>query len=158
MARVFKRGELKQAIMTVIAILGDAHGYAIMAELRERIGGGWKPSPGAIYPALLSLEELGLIGSVDQEGTRIYSLTAEGRRALETGTAADEWVSLAERARDTTPGVTAGSLLDEFAAAFPMRRKVVAPKQLRAIERVLAKTAKDIESTLETGDGDGRVR
>jgi DNA-binding PadR family transcriptional regulator len=158
MARVFKRGELKQAIITVISSLGDAHGYAIMAELRERIGGGWKPSPGAIYPALLSLEEMGMIASVDQEGTRIYSLTAEGRRALEVGAVADEWVSLAERARDATPSVTAGSLLDEFASAFPMRRKVVAPKQARAIEQVLSRAAKEIESTLETGDGDGRVR
>src|SRR5665811_1934543 len=79
-ARVFKRGELKQAIVAVLAALGEAHGYAIMAELKERVGGRWRPSPGAIYPALLSLEELGLLSSVDEEGTKVYSLTEAGRR------------------------------------------------------------------------------
>ena len=72
MARVFKRGELKQAIVAVLAALGEAHGYAIMAELKERVGGRWRPSHGAIYPALLSLEELGMVSSVDEEGMKVY--------------------------------------------------------------------------------------
>ena len=61
MSRVFRRGELKQAIIVVLADLGDAHGYAIMSELESRVGGGWKPSPGAIYPALLALVETGYL-------------------------------------------------------------------------------------------------
>ena len=46
-----------------------------MAELKERVGGGWKPSPGAIYPALIALVETGHVQTVDRDGTRIYSLT-----------------------------------------------------------------------------------
>jgi len=50
----FKRGELKQAIVAVLAALGEAHGYAIMGELKERVGGRWRPSPGAILSGACS--------------------------------------------------------------------------------------------------------
>jgi len=152
-ARVFKRGELKQAIVAVLASLVDAHGYAIMAELKERVGGRWQPSPGAIYPALLSLEELGLVSSRDEDGTRIYSLTGEGRRLAETATGA--WAALAKRAQDASPRPSIGSLLDAFASSHPERRKLVDGKQARVVERVLARAGKEITQTLEKGERDG---
>jgi DNA-binding PadR family transcriptional regulator len=68
MGRVFQRGELKQAVLVVLADLGEAHGYAIMGELESRVGGGWKPSPGAIYPAILALVETGHLRVFDQDG------------------------------------------------------------------------------------------
>ena len=153
MARVFKRGELKQAIAAVLVSLGDAHGYAIMAELKERVGGCWQPSPGAIYPALLSLEELGLLSSRDEDGTRIYSLTGEGRRLAETASGA--WAALAKRAQEAAPRASVGSILDAFASAQPERRKLVDAKQLRAVERVLERAGKEITSTLKKGERDG---
>jgi DNA-binding PadR family transcriptional regulator len=152
-ARVFKRGELKQAIAAVLVSLGDAHGYAIMAELKERVGGRWQPSPGAIYPALLSLEELGLLSSRDEDGTRIYSLTGEGRRLAETASGA--WAALAKRAQEAAPRASVGSILDAFASAQPERRKLVDAKQLRAVERVLERAGKEITSTLKKGERDG---
>ena len=153
MARVFKRGELKQAIAAMLVSLGDAHGYAIMAELKERVGGRWQPSPGAIYPALLSLEELGLLSSRDEDGTRIYSLTGEGRRLAETASGA--WAALAKRAQEAAPRASVGSILDAFASAQPERRKLVDAKQLRAVERVLERAGKEITSTLKKGERDG---
>ncbi len=160
MARIFKRGELKQAIVVVLAALGEAHGYAIMAELKERVGGRWRPSPGAIYPALLSLEELGLVSSVEEEGTRVYSLTEEGKRLALAGTAGGEdgsgaWASLAKRAEDAAPRPSLGSLLDRFASSFPERRKLVGGKQAKAVERLLAKTQKEIVQLIEEGEKDG---
>ena len=79
MARVFNRGELKLALLSVIASLGEGHGYAIMQELQRRVGSQWRPSPGAIYPALVTLEESGLIAFDEREGLRVYRLTAAGR-------------------------------------------------------------------------------
>src|SRR3954454_9586109 len=96
MGRIFKRGELKEAIVAVLAALGEAHGYAIMGELRARIGGGWKPSPGAIYPAILALQDDGFVAAAERDGTRVYRLTEEGRRAASTF--AGRWSSLVERA------------------------------------------------------------
>src|SRR5918999_6284264 len=80
----FRRGELKEAIVLVLDSLGEAHGYAIMAELKDRVGGGWKPSPGAIYPALLALVETGHVQTADRDGSRMYSLTPAGRRAADS--------------------------------------------------------------------------
>lgn len=154
MARIFKRGELKQAIIAVIASLGEAHGYAIMAELKERVGGRWQPSPGAIYPALLSLEELGLVSSVEEEGTKVYSLTDEGKR-LASAEAGGAWAALAKRAEDAAPRSSVGSIVDDFASAFPDRRKLVDAKRAKAVERLLSKTQKEIKQVIQEGERDG---
>jgi DNA-binding PadR family transcriptional regulator len=155
MARVFKRGELKQAIVAILASLGDAHGYAIMAELKDRVGGRWKPSPGAIYPALLSLEELGLVRSLDEDGTKIYSLTEEGRKVASAGAASGGWAALAKRAQDATPRASLGSLLDTFAASHPERRKLVSEKQAMVVEGLLRRAADEIGQALREGEADG---
>jgi DNA-binding PadR family transcriptional regulator len=139
----------------VLAALGDAHGYAIMAELKERVGGRWSPSPGAIYPALLSLEELGLLSSHDEDGIRVYSLTDEGRRWATSEGATGAWAALVKRAQDATPRPSIGSVLDTFASSHPERRKLVDAKQAQAVERVLARASKEITSTLKKGERNG---
>jgi DNA-binding PadR family transcriptional regulator len=154
-ARVFKRGELKQAIVAVLAALGEAHGYAIMAELKERVGGRWKPSPGAIYPALLSLEELGLVASVDEDGTKVYSLTDEGRSVALSQATTGAWSALAKRAADAPSRASVGSIIDSFASSFWERRRLVDAKQQQTIERVLLRAEKEIRQTLEKGEKSG---
>ncbi len=59
----------------------DMHGYDMIAELDTRTQGRWRPSPGAVYPALARLEHKGLISGLDAEDDkRLYSLTDEGQR------------------------------------------------------------------------------
>ena len=53
------------------------HGYELITVLEQRRA-EWKPSPGAIYPALGKLEERGLVTSSEQDGKRLYELTEEG--------------------------------------------------------------------------------
>jgi DNA-binding PadR family transcriptional regulator len=55
------------------------HGYELISVLEERSGGRWKPSPGAIYPALGKLEHRGLITSTEHDGKKQYQLTDTGR-------------------------------------------------------------------------------
>ena len=74
--------------MAVVALLEERpmHGYELITVLDERSGGRWKPSPGAIYPALGKLEERGLVTATEQDGKRLYELTDEGRElAAEIG-------------------------------------------------------------------------
>lgn len=63
---------------------GPAHGYAIIAALRERSDGEFDFAEGTIYPALHRLERAGLVeSSVDAaqgRRRRTYALTARGRR------------------------------------------------------------------------------
>jgi DNA-binding PadR family transcriptional regulator len=155
LSRVFRRGELKQAIVAVVAALGDAHGYAIMAELRERVGAGWRPSPGAVYPALLALEDLGLLQSVEHEGVRSYSVTAEGREAAAANQLDGTWTAATRRAHEARRQRSVGSALDEFAASFSLRRRVMEQKEAQQVERALARVAREIETVLETGGSHG---
>src|SRR5687767_4753794 len=83
MTRLFGRGELKLALLHVAADLGPTNGYSIMQGLAERVGGSWHPSPGAIYPALLALEDAGLLPGQAEAGTRRYEITSAGRRKVD---------------------------------------------------------------------------
>jgi transcriptional regulator len=73
----------------ILATLADdpAHGYAILARLRERSSGTFDLAEGTIYPALHRLERDGLLNSSWSSASgrrrRIYQLTRSGRAALQ---------------------------------------------------------------------------
>jgi DNA-binding PadR family transcriptional regulator len=74
--------------LLLLSVLADgpAHGYAIIAQLRERSGEEFTLPEGTVYPALHRLEAAGLLRSywADQVGRRrrLYELTAKGVTAL----------------------------------------------------------------------------
>jgi len=74
-------GNIKFEILAALAG-GPRHGYDVMLELEKRRG-GFRPSPGSIYPALQMLEDGGLIRGTEVEGKRVYEITDAGRAALE---------------------------------------------------------------------------
>ncbi len=55
------------------------HGYQVIQEIGERTSGAWRPSPGAIYPALSLLEDEGLVTITAEGGRKLASLTDDGR-------------------------------------------------------------------------------
>ena len=133
MTRLFGRGELKLALLHVAADLGPTNGYSIMHGLAERVGGSWQPSPGAIYPALLALEDGGLLIGRDHDGARHYELTPAGRVAVAADP--DVLIAVAGRARSAPPPpVTVGALLDRLAASAPHREQPLLPPQIDQIE------------------------
>jgi DNA-binding PadR family transcriptional regulator len=71
------RGDVRAAILALLNE-GPMHGYQIIAELSDRTGGVWRPSPGSVYPTLQHLEEAGLVTGSDAEGKRVFSLTEAG--------------------------------------------------------------------------------
>jgi len=155
MGRLFKRGELKQVILVVLDSIGEGHGYAIMGELKSRVGGGWKPSPGAIYPALLALVEQGLVATEDDDGTKLYSLTPAGESEARSVAMTSRWATLGARAEQSPQRVTVGSLLDGFAESSELRRRLPDPEQRQTIESILARATTEIEDVLDKGDDDG---
>jgi PadR family transcriptional regulator, regulatory protein PadR len=86
------KGNLDLLLLSVLAA-GPAHGYAIIAALRDRSEGTFDLPEGTIYPALHRLEEAGLLGSswADTQGRRrrVYGLTDKGAAAL--AAARSEW-------------------------------------------------------------------
>ena len=77
-----ERGGVKYLVLDTVA---DAprHGYEIMQVIEERSKGGYRPSPGVIYPTLQLLDETGLVRGSEKEGRKVYEITEAGRRELE---------------------------------------------------------------------------
>lgn len=77
-----RRGDVRLAALLLIAE-EPRNGYQIIQELEQRTDGRWKPSPGAIYPALSQLEDEGLIMPVDAESGKAFRITEAGASAAE---------------------------------------------------------------------------
>lgn len=146
MSRIFRAHELKHAVLEVLHEHGPANGYALMRILGDRIGPTWRPSPGAIYPALLALEDLGLIGSSEAGGSRSYHLEAAGQAAVAQTTGTID--RAAERARSIERHTELGTLLDRFAATSPSRHRRVDAGTEGRILAVLARTADDLDAVM----------
>jgi DNA-binding PadR family transcriptional regulator len=79
-----RRGDVRAAILDLLAEREPWNGYQIIQEIADRTQGVWRPSAGSVYPALQQLEDEGLISTEDGEGRRrMYRLTAEGRTYAE---------------------------------------------------------------------------
>jgi DNA-binding PadR family transcriptional regulator len=77
-----RRGDIRSAVLLLLAE-EPRNGYQLMQEVEDRSGGVWRPSPGAVYPALAQLEDEGLVRSVEHDGRRVFELTDEGRSHVE---------------------------------------------------------------------------
>jgi PadR family transcriptional regulator, regulatory protein PadR len=81
------QGTLDLMVMQTLESMGPQHGYAIAARLEQVSGGALQLNMGTLYPALMRLEQRGLLkGSWSVTDTnrraRFYRLTAAGRRQL----------------------------------------------------------------------------
>ncbi len=80
--RMFGQGELRLALLALIAE-NPSHGYELIKGIEEMTGGGYAPSPGAVYPTLQLLEDEGAIAEADAEGSKKpYAVTPQGEAEL----------------------------------------------------------------------------
>ncbi len=70
----------------VLESLGEKpmSGSEIMNEVERRTNGGWRPSPGSVYPLLSWLQDNGFVKELptDQNGLKRYQLTEKGMNLL----------------------------------------------------------------------------
>jgi PadR family transcriptional regulator, regulatory protein PadR len=81
------QGTLDLMVLQTVDSLGPLHGYAIAARLEQVSGGALQINMGTLYPALMRLEQRGLLrgtwGTTDSNRkARFYALTQAGRRQL----------------------------------------------------------------------------
>jgi len=81
--RLFDHGELRLVVLSLISER-PRHGYEIIKEIEDRVSGTYSPSPGVIYPTLTMLEELGHATVAENDGKKLYAVTAEGTNYLAT--------------------------------------------------------------------------
>jgi DNA-binding PadR family transcriptional regulator len=103
--RVFEHGDLRLVIMALLQEK-PRYGYEIIKDLEERVGGGYSPSPGVVYPTLTLLEEVGHATVSDEHsGRRLYTISAEGLAFLEANrTLVDSILARVSQANSTRRG------------------------------------------------------
>jgi DNA-binding PadR family transcriptional regulator len=151
--RVFGRGDLKYVILDLLKDQ-PRHGYDIIRELEGRLSGMYTPSAGAVYPTLQMLEDMGAVAGVQEEGRKVYTITAEGRRILEERK--DTVDAIADRVRDWMHGDGASELHEIMRelASFSMlvgregRRLWKNPTKLRQIRKLITRTGEELRAIL----------
>ena len=82
------QGTLDLIVLRTLESLGPQHGYSISARIEQVSGGALQLNMGTLYPALMRLEQRGLIrgkwGATEtKRKARFYEITAAGKRQLE---------------------------------------------------------------------------
>ncbi len=84
-----RRGDIKYHLLEILKET-PRHGYEIISEL-EKQSGGYRASPGSVYPTLQMLEEGGYLTGEQLDGKKVYTITVEGLKFLnERGTSGFE--------------------------------------------------------------------
>ncbi len=92
-SRMFGHGDLRLLLLALIE-QQPRHGYELIRIIEDMFHGQYSPSPGAIYPTLTMLEELGYAEVTNEQGGRkLYAITAEGRSYLDENRAAVDAVT-----------------------------------------------------------------
>ena len=151
--RMFEKGDLKYVILELLKDK-PAHGYELMRALEERLGGFYAPSPGAVYPTLQMLEDLGYVTAQTQDGKKTYSITEAGAAFLrERRPQVDEIFGRMRDRWDPAWGREIHRAMSEFrdlgrSVARQARDRWPTPDQMRRIREALARTRSEIETIL----------
>ncbi len=149
--RIFDHGDLRLVIMALLAEQ-PRYGYDIIKVLEERVGGGYSPSPGVVYPTLTLLEEVGHATVSDQHGgRRQYTLSAEGLAYLEANRATTDaiFARVAEGAVGRAgPPPQVVRALENLNTALRLRLKArpASDEQIRAIAAAIDAAAGVVEN------------
>ncbi len=149
--RVFDQGDLRFVILHLMEEK-PRHGYELIKEIEDRLGGTYSPSPGVIYPTLTWLEELGYAAVTPSDGGRkLYSITDEGKAFLAANKAAVEAVfsrmAAAGAARASSHAPELVRAMENLKLAIRLRtsRGKLSPEELDAIATALDTAARAIE-------------
>jgi PadR family transcriptional regulator PadR len=91
------QGTLDMLILKAVS-LGPLHGYGVLLRIQQISGEQLEIQQGSLYPALYRLEHQGWIASAwgesdNKRKAKFYSLTAAGRRQLQSET--EKWNRMA---------------------------------------------------------------
>ncbi|GGS51921.1 hypothetical protein GCM10010156_08210 [Planobispora rosea] len=149
--RKAKRGDVRAAILALLSE-EPRNGYQIIQEIAERSQGGWKPSPGAVYPALQQLTDEGLVLSEESDGRKTFRLTEAGRTYV-----AEHSAEVRAPWEEMTPDVDEGTweLMDlARQSGFAMLQilQTGSEAQIRQARQQLIETRRKLYQILAEGD------
>jgi len=137
------RGDIRAAVLLLLSEQ-PMHGYQLIQEIAERSGGRWRPSPGAIYPALSLLEDEGLVLITAEGGRKLASLTEAGTtyvtdNAEQLGTPFDDAAT-----RPQHPGRALRGAMEALGAAAGQVARTGTEEQTTAALAVLEAARRDL--------------
>ena len=151
--RFFAHGDLRLVVLRLIDEK-PRHGYEIIKEIEDRVGGAYSPSPGVIYPTLTLLEELGYVAVTPGEGARkLHTITDEGRAFLTANhQAVDALFARMEQPNESggdrpAPQVVRAARNLRMAVRMRLARGQLSPEQVNAISEILDAAAVSVERT-----------
>jgi DNA-binding PadR family transcriptional regulator len=149
--RKAKRGDVRAAILALLSE-EPRNGYQVIQEIAERSEGGWKPSPGAVYPALQQLTDEGLVVAEENEGRKTFRLTDAGRAYIEAH--ADETRAPWDEMRPDIDDNTADLWDIARQSAFAMMQvlQTGTDAQIREARKTLVETRRKLYQILADGD------
>lgn len=137
------RGDVRAAVLLLLAEQ-PMHGYQVIQEIAERSEGQWRPSPGAVYPALNLLQDEGLVELSADGGRRLATLTEAGtayvaEHAAELG---DPFADAAGRGGRSRRELRAG--VEAVAAAVHQVARTGTDEQAKAAAELLERTRREL--------------
>jgi len=149
--RMFEQGDLRYVVLRLLEEK-PRHGYEIIKALEERFGGAYAPSPGAVYPTLQLLEDLGYARVVPgDEGKKVYEITDAGRAHLTENQATvdsifDRIGKLVGHFLDEPMNEIHGAFRDVGRATYRLASEAVGkPEVLKQVSEILKRAAKEIQ-------------
>ena len=127
-----RRGDVRAAILALLAE-EPRNGYQIIQEIEERTKGLWRPSPGAVYPALSVLTDEGLVRETEADGKRTFELTDDGRKHVAESNPGAPWEAVTEGYSEAHLGL--GEEVRQLMGAF---RQVASSRDEGQIEKAKA--------------------
>jgi DNA-binding PadR family transcriptional regulator len=152
-----RRGDVRAAILDLLAEGQPWNGYQIIQEIGTRTEGVWRPSAGSVYPALQQLEDEGLIrdqgSDSGEDRRRQYTLTEAGQAYVTEH--ADElrasWDAVTGSVDNAA--VQLHNLARNVAMATVQVAQAGTPAQIQQASKILADTRKALYRILAT-DGE----
>jgi DNA-binding PadR family transcriptional regulator len=133
------RGDVRTAILKLLAE-EPMHGYQLMQAVADRTSGGWRLSPGAVYPTIAQLEDEGLVQVSTEGGRKLVTLTEAGRAHVESLGDVDPFAAFGGNG----DRVDLRGAIGELMGAAGQLARVGDPEQLAAAATVLAEARRSL--------------
>jgi DNA-binding PadR family transcriptional regulator len=146
--KLFDAGALRYIVLQLIAEK-PRHGYEIIKEIEQQIGGGYSPSPGVIYPLLAMLQDQGYVTVTPDGNKNLHTITDEGRVFLEENRAFVDAIKerMASKGRGGGREVR-HSIRELIMLMSKLRGKGATAEQLGKIDAILKQAIQDIDRVL----------
>ncbi len=148
--RLFDAGDVRLVVLKLLAEQ-PSYGYQLIKTMEQRLGGGYTPSAGVIYPTLTMLEEEGLASVSTSDNKKIYTVTAEGNEYLKANQQRiDELFARLDVAgrgfrRGRSPEIMRAFMNLRGAIAMRLHRENVTPEQIQKVTDAINAAAKAID-------------